>query len=98
MLDYMTYCRYFAAHKSRYLHAREIRAVLDGPPWIGDNPSDFTLDSITTPGAQGFPTHCLTTGIPFAAPLSVVGEHPVFYPDQRRRKSTIDVTRKLSRA
>jgi hypothetical protein len=74
MLEYMTYCRYFAAKRDRFIHGRLISALKSGSTEfqaypepssaLVANPSLFSKDAVLNPGAYHLPTKAGSWGIP----------------------------------
>ncbi len=97
MLEYMTYCRYFAANRSRYIHGRAFRTVpSDRQKHIVDDPREFTIEGFTNPKRHNFPAHCWPTGVPFMAPISFDGTDLRLYPKQRSQRSVLGIDSPLS--
>lgn len=82
MLEYMTYCRYFARRSSRFVHARLISAShadFEKIPrsrelrqeHIAIDPFVFSADAMRTPGQWDLPTLCNPWGVPHWGRISV---------------------------
>ncbi len=78
MLQYMTYCRYFARQPSKFIHARLISATYSSLPVEKDaddqitvEPFSFSLEAFTSPEKWRLPTHCNAWGLPCWAQIAI---------------------------
>lgn len=82
MLEYMTYCRYFAAKRDRFIHGRLISALRSDHPEfepyknnatdaLKENPSLFKKDAVLDPMGNDLPTKVASWGIPHWGKVAV---------------------------
>jgi hypothetical protein len=81
MLEYMTYCRYFACKKDHFIHARLISGEPDGVTSdLSENPFLFSRQAASNPTAYGLPGKCNAWGIPHWGQVAIeTSDNAQFY-------------------
>lgn len=83
MLEYMTYCRYFASRHDRFIHGRVIRCQPDGPnptPTYIADPLIPVQSAVERPQDMGLPHLCNRWLVPAWLGCRVAGKQQYYYP------------------